>query len=398
METRNRRNNTTAILVMIMLCAILCAVVAGVDNVAIAEESLDIEMFDKMFIRTLRELSLIGENVVYTRRALYDLDEKVLGYIYDYNVFEKHGYAVVILTKDGLRVTEVCPNALSPYINLNCLPVYISEFNHWGKSDNVFISLSSQEEVLYDDMKTLYPNFYQAGGDNLSNLQETIFYDEKHEESYNLALTIPAFSYSSLENACVPIAGGNIIVYFDRYCPNLITNYTPGFGIGTIYKYYTANNAYVATMIRQLSIDMGTNESGEGNSVSEFKSGMEKYCERSGYSFQTISCMNGNNLDYNKAKSALQDDGLPIIMFLQRLQLSSIEEMTNADKYESRFGDISHALSAFGYREITYRIDSDVVRTERFLHVASGISSFQDVYLNVENNLMVDDAYIIQIA
>ena len=223
-------------------------------------------------------------------------------------------------------------------------------------------------------------------------------FESKQVSVFSLARTIPTYYYEVTPNACVPIAAGNIVAYFDRYCAQLIPNYTPGSGFGLRYNYNPEQGAEIDAMMAQLCVDMGTNVEGNGNTVSEFKSGLSTYCARAGYSRSYESCMSGNSPDYNKAKQSIQTDRNPVILFVQKLEISTVNGSGNSDAYDTLYGSLNHAMSAFGYYEVTYSLPGGGSETGRFLQVATGIEKKREAYLNIDNNLQMTDAYTVNIA
>ena len=102
-------------------------------------------------------------------------------------------------------------------------------------------------------------------------------------------------------------------------------------------------------------------------------------------------------LDYNKAKQSIQTDRNPVILFVQKLEISTITGSGNSDTYDTLYGSLNHAMSAFGYYEVTYTLQSGGSETGRFLQVATGIEDTRIAYLNMDNNLQTVSAYSVNI-
>lgn len=379
---------------LIILCLLLCFIFITDVSVAEAEDYLDV--YDEVFIDTVMNLGIGNNGIEYTRISIYDIDAKFLGFVFDYKSDKDIGYAVLIHTENGIKITELCPGCTDPYENLQGMPVYVCEFNYWGKVGDQFIS-STGIKLNSSDMKSIFTNRYGSMIDEFIKSKKTIRYFNKSESYFNLADRIPNYTYTKIDNACIPIAAGNIVAYFDRYCTNLIANYTPGVGLGSLYR-YSHQNSNIETMIEQLCIDMSTNVAAAGNSIAEFKSGLDKYCSRAGYTVSYTTCMDGKSFDYEKAKGSIQFDKTPIIMFVNELEFNTINEISGADSYDVIYVKDTHALSAFGYKEITYNMQAGTTNVSRFLYVATGISKPNEAYLNVDNNLGLDDAYCVNIA
>ena len=383
--------------IIISLIAILClALVFGVNSAAAEEGGYD--EFERTFIQTAEELGLMDSDLVFSRSLIYDIDGNALGYVFDYDADGVPGYAVAILGENGVKVTEICPNSENPYVRTEGIPVYTGEFGYWDKAGENFISLTSGAVLSKAELLQACEIRYCAIGDELSSGGRVVNYESKQVSEFSLARTIPTYYYEVTSNACVPIAAGNIVAYFDRYCAQLIPNYTPGRGLGLRYDYIDVQGAEINAMMAQLCVDMGTNVEGNGNTVAEFKSGLNTYCARAGYSLSYESCMSGNSLDYNKAKQSIQTDRNPVILFVQKLEISTINESGNSDTYDTLYGPSNHAMSAFGYYEVTYSLSGGGSETGRFLQVATGIAKKREAYLNIDNNLQMTDAYTVNIA
>ena len=383
--------------IIILLIAILCAaLVFGVNSAAAEEGGYD--EFERTFIQTAEELGLMDSNLVFSRSLVYDIDGNALGYVFDYNADGVPGYAVAILGESGVKVTEICPNSENPYVRAEGIPVYTGEFGYWDKAGENFISLTSGAVLSKAELLQACEIRYCAIGDELLSGGRVVNYESKQVSEFSLARTIPAYSYEVTPNACAPIAAGNIVAYFDRYCAQLIPNYTPGRGLGLRYDYKTEQGTEINALIAQLCVDMGTNVEGNGNTEEECLSGLSLYCTRAGYEVSYESCMNGGALDYSKAKQSLQTDKKPLLLFVTKVALSDIREEGDSDIYTTLYGPTNHVMSAFGYYEVTYSLSGGGSETGRFLQVGTGIEDMRIAYLNMDNNLQMTDAYTVNIA
>ena len=220
--------------IIISLIAILClALVFGVNSAAAEEGGYD--EFERTFIQTAEELGLMDSNLVFSRSLVYDIDGNALGYVFDYNADGVTGYAVAILGESGVKVTEICPNSENPYVRAEGIPVYTGEFGYWDKTGENFISLTSGAVLSKAELLQACEIRYCAIGDGLLSGGRVVNYESKQVSEFSLARKIPAYCYEVTPNACAPIAAGNIVAYFDRYCAQLIPNYTPGRGLGLRY-------------------------------------------------------------------------------------------------------------------------------------------------------------------
>ena len=382
--------------IIILLIAILCAaLVFGVNSAAAEEGGYD--EFERTFIQTAEELGLMDSNLVFSRSLVYDIDGNALGYVFDYNADGVPGYAVAILGENGVKVTEICPNSENPYVRAEGIPVYTGEFGYWDKAGENFISLTSGAVLSKAELLQACEIRYCAIGDGLLSGGRVVNYESKQVSEFSLARKIPAYCYEVTPDACAPIAAGNIVAYFDRYCAQLIPNYTPGSGFGSRYDYKPEQGAEIDALMAQLCIDMGTSPAGGGNTEEECLSGLSAYCTRAGYEVSYESCMNGGTLDYNKAKQSLSEDKEPLLLFVTKVELSEIREEGDSDIYTTMYGPTNHIMSAFGYYEVTYSLSGGGSETGRFLQVATGIEDTRIAYLNMDNNLQTVSAYSVNI-
>lgn len=388
----------TKIIILALLILLIISLVVCQMNLqtVYAEEAEDI--YDNIFYQSAANFLDIKDESVsidIQRKKIYDIDLKELGYIYIFDYNGQQGYAIIINDNNEIKNTEFVLDAQNPYYENSGINVYVLELTYAVyKDDNYYVS-GYDESFNKEELESAYPDRYCGIGDSLENKSYTINYKNKEVNQYSMATTIPSYYYENIPNACAPISAANVIAFYDRYKTNLIKDYTPGKGLGSLYK-YNSQNENIDKLINQLCIDMGTNSTGTGNTIDEFKEGMKIYCERQGYSVSFASYMSGNNFNYNSALEKLKNN-IPIIMFLRKVELSIITENSNSDSYSCRYGDINHTLSVFGYKEIDYTLQDNTQRKEDFLLVASGIKNIPRAYLNMNNNLIVDDAYAISI-
>ena len=390
MKVRNFIKLTSCAAIICVL-AILLVTLFSANNYALAEEN---DPYNDVFEQIIDELG-VG-TITYTRTIINDIDGKPLGYAYDYVYSDgEEGYAILINTQSGITTTELSTASPCPYGGISGQAIYISEFNYWEKNGDVYTSLTDGYTLSYEELNEIYLNRYGAIGDSLTSGTETITYKSKEEDSYSLALKIPAYNSRNKGNVCVPIAAANIFIYFDKDYVNLIPNYTPGVSIIGLYG-FNASCPVMDDIVAELCVDMNTDYE-LGTTIEDCKQGMKAFCNRKGYQIEYETCMSGGLLDYNKAKTVLEDKRLPIILFASKIELIKISEEKEHDDYSLLTGKVMHALDVFGYNEITYTLNNGTKKVMRFLHVASGISRMSEAYLNMDNNLTIDDAYVVNI-
>lgn len=378
----------------ILFVFIMSGLAFGVSDIAMADNS-SLALCDELFCQTLDELLPSEEQVVAEKKSVFDADLNTLGVVYEFVCGDDDGYVIIINGADGLAVTEACMSGKSPYYGCSGKPVYITELNYWCEEDGLYYSIDGESVLDGNTLKSLYPNRYCAIGDSLQSGSRVIAYTSKTKQMKHLANAIPAYDYEAQPHACAPTTGASIIAYYDRFCEDLIPNYTPGFGIGSFYRYYIGRQE-VTNVIAQLYIDMHTNSVAVGTTVAQFKSGMISYCARNDCAITFTSSMTNGVFDYAKTKGFI-NESKPIVLFVQKMEISTIQTQTNQDTYTILSGSINHTLSAFGYEEVTYTMSDGTQQNEKFLYVATGIKRMPQAYLNLNGMLQIDDAYAVSV-
>lgn len=388
-------------LTIIMIVATLfCISMTGISyGVACAE--ISIEECDDVFLSTITEL-LDAENAGTTdiqasKVLLYDMDISPLGYIYDFANNDTSGFAVIINQDNEYECTEIYFDALDPYgeLSQNTYPIYADTLTYIKYDGCNYYDAISGKELSPSAVNKLKEKSYKATGEALNVTTETVNYTYKSKDKHSLAFSIPMI-YASVNDTsnCVPIAGANIIQFYDRYCTELIPNYSPGKPIGTLYRYNAPSNE-TAQIVNILSQKMGTKTI--GTTVEQFKEGMKKYCEEKGYSFAYTSCMSNNQFNYSSAKQQLKANK-PIALFVEPYTIETINENNNQDVIGHYYMTGTHSMAVFGYLDITYTLTNGQNRTDSYMQVATGNSSIKSGYCKLSANTTIDEALSISIS
>lgn len=373
--------------------------IAAVPMTISASAEVKEEECDRIFAATVN--SLIDESDVESgkinalRKPLYDISVEPLGYVYEFSLKDSEGYAIIVNTDGNYIAQEVMPHAVSPYAGSDGKCVYVGNMTYLEYSDGVYADAESGTVVPDEVVEYLAEDaLYGDGGTISGSTMVTINYKSKSEDYYLMALTTPYNTSSPYASACACIAGSSIVAYFDRYCPNLMPDYEPGYEYMGYYFYYADTNAMTGVVI-QLYSDMGTTAE-SGTTVQQFLDGMKKYSNRAGYSFSYASCMSGSNLSYSKVKSSMKNNQ-PVALFLSGYNVGFLEENTNRDSMGYILSAANHVMVGFGYYEITYTYDSGKQETLNYICVASGIDSRPSGYFNINYNTKINDAYAVSI-
>lgn len=388
------------ILVIFLIFLVMIAVcLSAVEFKAFALE-INYDEFDKVFLQSSKEIieeSYSGEyTIVAEKELLYDMNLQEFGYIYDFEVNGENGFAVVVNRDNEITLEEIFFGSENPF-NLNNnnsgnIRIYVNQMTYLEYSDDNY--MQNGREITAEEVEYYKDIAYASTVGTITTEQETIYYTSKTVISdFSLAYRIPSCTAETSmgSNICVPVAGANIIQYYDRYCTNLIENYTPGRGVGNIYIYNAVGDE-LKEVILQLYDDMETNTTGAGVTIAQFKSGMETYCARQGYDVTYSSCMSGGIINYSQVKSYI-DDQTPIMIFMgQSVYTEEISNSNGCDRVENSTYFANHSIVAFGYKEIKYTLTDGSSKNINMLEVATGISSLNGGYLNLSKNNIIDDA------
>ena len=357
--------------------------------------------YDRLFIQTIEEY--IGDNynsaveLIANKEIIYDIELNKFGYIYDFTLNGQKGYATVVDSRGYPELTEVYFDSLNPFLNGgNYYRIYIGNSIYAFYNDNSYY-VSSGDKISEDEVELLKDIAYYSNDPNITSSSETIYYITKVvDDEKQLALRYPSIDMiDGHSNGCVPIAGANIIQYWDRFLPNLIENYTPGLEVGTSYIYYKPT-PIVYNVGNELYDLMGTNEDG-GATIYQFKSGMTKYCSNRGYKISYESCMSLGKFNYSKAKEKI-NIGHPVVLFVDPFALATITSNDNSDLIQYYKINMPHTMVGFGYKDIKYTLTNGLIRTDNYIEVASGMIEYSNGYYNINYETIIDDAYGVYIS
>lgn len=358
-------------------------------------KAISYEESDAVFIETVQDLlgdNYLGSNIdiVANKEIVYDINLKELGVLYNFIIENQSGYAIILNRFGYYEVEELFFDAKNPYLDIEddsyrifvCPLTYITYIN--GEYYN------ESKEIISDDVFVdLCSKAYSSNGYAITFSYETINFISRNENGYELAKRLPSNrEVANLKNDCVPVAGANIIQYWDRYATNLIPDFTPGTGNTKTY-FYKENHQKVEEVSVTLYRDMETTNT--GTTIDKFKKGMTTYTKRQGYNITFTSSMVSNKFNYDIAKSIFLKDE-PMILFVDVCTTTTMENSSNSVKLENMTINGAHAMVAFGYKEIEYNLTNGK-RTDYYLRVATGLSQRPNGYLNINKVDMIDDAY-----
>ena len=219
---------------------------------------------------------------------------------------------------------------------------------------------------------------------------ETITFSTYSDDSYYDSGNFPCYynTNSALTNACAPVAGAIVMGFFDRYYTNLIPSFSPGYMSGGTYQYYPQFGpfaTYIQNTISTLYTDMGTNQSGNGTTRTEYQSGMSTYVQNAGYSISFSNSMSGSIPNMSNITTQLEA-GKVVTLYLNGYTYTHMSFSTGSVTYSHTTYTGTHVAIAYGYLTLYYYNSSNVnFRTDKFLVVSTGQQSPQYSYILIDS-------------
>ena len=227
----------------------------------------------------------------------------------------------------------------------------------------------------------------------LSETNITVNYVSKNEDQFNMVLRHPCYTASPYLAACACVAGSNIIGFYDRYDEELIPNHTSGKAFMGNFI-YNSQDTYITDLVTQLYADMGTNA--EGTTVTEFKNGMIKFCNRKGKTITFTSCMKNKKFDYATAKTYMEANQ-PVVLFCSGYNVADMGTYDNYDRINYNESSGNHVMVGFGWKEVNYNLTATSSVLYQYIEVASGSGDKSSGYYNINYKTTINDAYAINI-
>jgi len=376
------------------MCALLLIAVAVVGGVhiynsqaAMSEEESNL-VFRKALEEALETEGITAESIAVTIEPVYDLTLEQLGFVYFMYYYDTQGFAIVVNTRGFFEVAEFFMQAPDPFAGLEGQRVYLGLMMYLVYYDGVFTDPDTGIELNDEIVDVLYDYaLFSNGNDGFIRFTETIHFTNRTISSHDLTRFFPSY----LSNAgCVPLAGANIIGYWTRFMPGLVPGFIPGHYVQGIYMYHQ-NPAGAQPLINDLRQRMGTNAQG-GTTIPGFRSGMTSYINSRGRDVHFITTMQGATLNFAAVQQQIRW-GRPLAVFSRGFNIIRIVNDSNSTFYEIWTHAESHAMAGFGYNVITYTMPNGAIRTDRFIHVATGDIGRPRAFFNVNFQTQISQVY-----
>lgn len=379
----------------LFVIALAVGLLAANFTVISTASALSVDKCDEVFAQALSEFMADegygSQTIAADKQIVYDMGLEELGVLYTFTAGGEDGYAVVVDSTEGCTLSECFFGAENPYSGVDGTKVYAGPMIYLGYDDGEYTL--GGEALSDEEVADIADTAYAASG-SFTTSSETVYYTYRSYDGYLLASQYPKYTEVGLASACAPVAGGNLIGYYDRFCTDLIPDYTPGVELPNgMYMYYVAGTP-VIDMIYDLYDDMGTTSI--GTTYDQFISGMQTYCSRAGYTFSYSDCMSGGSLNYSYVKSEI-DAGRPVALFVSQYTVANIAAKDGYDNIDSLHGTGNHVMAGFGYYDITYTLTSGGTQNSRYVAVATGLGRQNSGYFNIDRDTTINDACSINI-
>ena len=249
---------------------------------------------------------------------------------------------------------------------------------------------------------TKYFDDTYAGDNGETSVSDSydIYYDELVDTSVALPYVPSMKNLQSLPNACAAVTGYSIVTFYDRYYPELIPNHEPGvLAPNGIYVYYPDRNLDATRAVfSSLHTLMG---SADGTTSAEFRNGLDDYAESVGRNATYQSMYStSKTVNLTTLENAVNQNKVGVIMCSEYNFASSVDNIASQNfvsvvKHNSSVG---HMMMVYGYRVLEYYADGALFRTDTFLYVTSSYSSGEKGYILLNDDLDIDEAYVVTIA
>ena len=245
------------------------------------------------------------------------------------------------------------------------------------------VSAEEAGEIYYNS--EIRPSLFSARNETLNYTRKEVLIDT------TMSPKTPNYydADSVLKNGCAAVAGGIIVGYYDITLENIIPNYASFIkrGGNIVYKPIDSN---IQNLMNDLYFRMKVNTTGAGATEEQFKNGLNEYVVDKGYNITYRGYGQGSSIDYNAIANSFKN-GKPVALFITMSNLVTNLEIgdTNLTMTTTEY-NANHILIANGIKKVRYYNGNNVIRTDTYLSVSSGIRQFNSGYIWLEDTIVND--------
>ncbi len=260
-----------------------------------------------------------------------------------------------------------------------------------------------QEEIIYYDDFVYGDDVFNGQGTMTNNVYQ-IECDEVVTVASALHQSAPSFtSYEpDMHNYCGAMAGRNVVGFYDRWCTNLIPNYTPGMVTGTgIYRYYPDMEVPATDGVLADLYDLMLIGQVGGTTSQNFKNGLRDYVEGKGYSISYSSFYDSTtSVNLTQLTNMINQNKVGVVMCTQYNFIYGIlpfleEGYVRVTKFNST---TAHMMMVYGYQTLAFYNDGNHVCTKTFLYVSSGFEDCEHGYMELNDFSTINEAVTISVS
>lgn len=252
------------------------------------------------------------------------------------------------------------------------------------------------EEQRYCDDEVYY------GEGESYNDDQYVYYDSYTIRERNYHISAPTYKGLDLDqtNICAPVAGLNVVVYYDYYYPNLVPGFEPGMISGGLYTYFPDIGwEETDAAVWELHDLMKTNQGAPGTADSDFKNGLVDYFENHGYNMSYSGFYSSQtNVNLSALDTALNQDKVALILCSQYNFVYSFIDHDTYVEIVKRNSNVGHIMMVYGYQIIDYYKNGSLFQSDTYLYVSSGYGSGIQGYIKMNDHLKINEALIVNVS
>jgi len=354
------------------------------------------------------EMGFYYDTYTYERTALYNTEEELSGYVYDFKLDGmRDGFVLMVKQEYGgqtwYEVTEIY-EGVSLFFQKSGVNMYPTFRTYINYDNDVYIDMGLDLVITYEIVLALEEKgFGFNGGLSWSNWSETISYSTRTIQKDMVDKeSMPTLLYGSNNpSTCAVVTGNNIINYWAYYKPDLI----PGVDVyslflGVIFSWKGDRNE-IKWVPEELYVMMGTNTTGSGTTVAQFKNGITEFADTYGnYGVTYRSVMSSGQ--YNMSKMLTQfAANRPVALFCNPYFniVGAIDVHSGYDLISNSDYTGSHAMVSCGRQIYEWRDSSgNIVKNITFLKISTGMSYAPSGWMRLDTgHFDINDAFSVEI-